>query len=101
MNMKKLIVPFKVIFYIMVIMFISSCSMLKNDDFSLQKYSNIKKVEASAYINRVSKENKSKDQLCVVPEKKTETVNIPADEPCQAIATILPEAKHNTGKTIR
>ena len=101
-NMKKLQLLLRITIYIIVLMFISSCSLIKNDDFSQQKYSKIKKVEASVNLNRMTKEKKNDDQICIVPEKKIEELAIiPADEPCQDIATIIPEAKNNTGKTIR
>lgn len=107
MIMKNLKVIQVATFCIIVIMFISSCSMMKSDDFAKQKYTNFKKGEASVNINNVTKEKKNADKYCMVSEKKeaaesdiitadkpSQSISTIVDEQCQSNETLVPEVKH-------
>ncbi|MFA6922933.1 MAG: YqaE/Pmp3 family membrane protein [Bacteroidales bacterium] len=89
------------LFSIAIMLFLS-CGTIKNNDFSRQKYTNFSKGEAAVHINKVTKEKKDADLLCVVPENKevAETAVIADAEPSQSIATLVPEVKNETDKTI-
>jgi len=90
-----------VAFCLITTMFSLSCSMMKTNDFSRQKYTNFKKGESTVNINHVTKQNKNVDLYSVAPDKKDvqETVTVIADKPFKNNLISKPEVKKESVDT--
>jgi len=88
--------------FLMVIL-ISSCSMMKNNDFTSQKYTHFTKGESPAIKNTVAKETKNDKSYAFVSEEKTTTkaVNITLDESTQTVVNPLPKDKKATNIIVK
>ncbi len=101
MKNKIKLLPVAIIFLITT-MLLSSCGIMKRNDFSTQKYTNFRKGKSTVNINQVNKEKKEIDLCSMVTDKKevAETVTIAADKPSQTNAKSIPEIKNKSIKTL-
>jgi len=90
-----------VAFCVITTMLLSSCGIMKNNDFSSQKYTNFKKGKTTVIINPATKENKDADLIAVVNDQKkiTEVAEVTSDKTSQITITPKPDVKIESGKT--
>ena len=77
---------FKTAAYCLItVMLLSSCGIIKTNDFARQKYTNFKKAESTVNINHVIKHKKDVDIFSVAPDKKdvVETTSVITTKPSQ------------------
>jgi len=88
------------VFCLMAAIMVSSCGIMKNNDFSTQKYTNFKKGKSTVNIKQVNIEKKNADLYPVVSDKKELAENIAVADGgnSQTIKTSNPEIKNGTIK---
>lgn len=99
--MKDLKLLIVVIIGLIASIMLSSCGVMKNNDFSSQKYTHFKKGESIVNLNQNIKEKKHADlfsDISVKNEIKETEINN-SDEPSQGISTNKTEIKKEPGKT--
>jgi len=99
--MRNLKVLQVVAFCLPMVILLSSCGIIKNNDFQTQKYTNFKKGETSANRKIITKEKKDA-QLFVVSENKEaiEPIAAIAEDPSQTIVATVPEIKNEKDKPV-
>ncbi len=87
--------------FFFIALFLSSCGVMKNNDFQSQKYTNFKKGESSANRNQTIKEKKDLQLFAAVSENKdvTEPTVAAVVEPFEPVLKSVPEINNETIKT--
>ena len=82
-------------FCLIATMLLSSCGIMKNNDFSSQKYTNFKKGKTTVSTNQASKENKANDLFATVNDhnKVIEELTTATDNTSQTVIPSKPEIK--------
>jgi uncharacterized membrane protein YqaE (UPF0057 family) len=92
-------------FCIIIATMFSACGIMKNNDFSSQKYTHFKKGESTTNINQVTKVKRGDNLYSVVSDNSeateiAEVSKVAASEPSQTIMTSIPEIKNESGITV-
>jgi hypothetical protein len=89
-------------FCLLTAIILSSCGIMRNNDFSTQKYTNFKKGKSTVNINKVNKEKKDVDLYSVVPDKKevTEVTTVASEKTSQTNISSITEIKKKPFKTV-
>jgi preprotein translocase subunit SecF len=100
--MKKIKLLSVIAFCLIITMLLSSCGIMKKNDFSTQKYTNFKKGRTTVNVNQVNKEKKEAEIAYVIPGKNEMPENniVTTDNPSKAITTTIPEIKKEPVKTV-
>jgi Family of unknown function (DUF5670) len=99
--MKKIKVHSIAAICLITVILLSSCSIMRKNDFSAQKYTNFKKGKSTVNINPVNKEKKDADLYSVISDKKevSNDAIVDSKKPSQSIKTSKPEINNESVKT--
>jgi hypothetical protein len=88
-------------FCVITTLLLSSCGIMKNNDFSSQKYTNFKKGKTTVIINQAEKEKKDVDLFAAVTDqnKVTKVETIATDNTSTKIPS-KPEIKKESGNKV-
>lgn len=103
--MKKIkLLPVVACCLIITTMLLTSCGIMKKNDFSTQKYTNFKKGKTTVNLNQVNKEKKDVDLYPIVSDRKavaeTGAVAVAVEEPIVTPTTTIPVIKNEAGSPL-
>lgn len=100
MKIKKILMF--VAFCAVTALLLSSCGIMKNNDFSSQKYTDFKKGKTTVNINQTAKEKKATDLFAKVTDqnKASEVLTTATDNTSQTKITTKPEIKKESGNKV-